>query len=683
MIATRQHADITLAPDEAGALMAYVTKGFPDKKVVYKIGKEPVRKVVTFPYHDFILLRTDGADFLRDASNQPISGESSWSDFYFEPFTNTLYRCDERNYWYDLEGFRLASPVFLKGDVLISLPGKTSKQSWAFSDQDLVSSPHAQLIQVGKLVFDQQLNIVRYFGEKITGLGRKHISFGGTDQWQEVCRGISARAFVNEFTGVPLLINDEEIVGHVAGVTRGARHFEVFRSSTREYVLENSSEGEIRYDGIPLGIDLETYVTLNGAEIVLASDGRRNFYFDLGSRAPFHIAETGKELIAEISTDPVELEDTTLYNVRTAHRSFVYDQAQKSVFKVGDTEPDAVANVPDFSEHYFFATINGKQRLCTKHNQAVIELGADEFQVAKITGRKGGKLLNALTISGERIVMDVREGLRSPRLALVDKKRIVRIVGPSYRIGDMVLQHVELDSLGGSSSRVINLEEKVLTAFSLPADLTVYPDQPQVSCFAGNPIVNIDFNQVITVQGEEFLQATFLSDMGDERNVMLQHGNARPLHLDGLGHRNELVTSFKERSAQKAYKIGEHVMIGAFTLNEELVEGDLMVSINRNRSWLPFYDTFLPVFRRAVHVPEIKAWDGWDCILFELLSPAGTPGEYVAVEKNKPNRLLARRSKGKIEPKIITSKTRVLSDPEEMSALAKFFLSPGMLVEVA
>ncbi|MEM6769377.1 MAG: hypothetical protein AAF597_02235, partial [Bacteroidota bacterium] len=215
MTAPRRMADIILAPDAAGSLRAYVAKGYPEKQVLYKVGKELVREVITFAYHDFVLLRTDARDYLRDAANQPISGESQWTDFYFEPHTNGLYRQDERGYWYDLEGFRLAAPIFLKGDVLISLPGKVSKQSFAFGGQQLLASPHTQLIQVGKLVYNQELEPVCYFGEKVTGLGRKHISFGGLDQWQEVFRSLDERVFINEFSGAPLLINDEEIVGHV------------------------------------------------------------------------------------------------------------------------------------------------------------------------------------------------------------------------------------------------------------------------------------------------------------------------------------------------------------------------------------------------------------------------------------------------------------------------------------
>lgn len=674
---TQTLSDIVLAPDKSGTRRAYVSAGYPGKKVLFKIDGAVVKEAITFPYHAFVLLRTEKGDHLRNAENKSL-GEEQWADFFFEPVTNSLYRQDERGGWYDLEGFRLASPIFLKGDVLVSLPGRVSKQSWAFRGQAVMISPQANLIQVGKMVFDRSLQPVRYFGEKITGLGRKHISFGGKDRWQEVMRGISGRAFVNEFTAAPLLINDEEIIGHDGGIIRGDRHFEVFQSASRRYVVENSSDGDLRYEGQPLGVDLDTYLLLNGHEIVLADDGKRKFYYDLEEGAPFYIPETGKEFITKIGLDPVRLEGTSLYNVRTAHRHVVYDQTARAPFRMGEIEPESVHNVAGFEEHYFIARINGKRKLCDKTKRDVIRLGEEAVTITKLAGKAGGKMLNAVSGSGELVVVDIRQGLQQPRLATVGGKRIRRILGAPSRVGDMVLQHIELDSLGGFVSRVVDLESEPLTLFTLPQNLTTYPDQKEPSGFAGNPVILIDFKDPITVLGESFLMARFLSDMGDERTAILQAGNARPLHLDGDRHRNELVTGFRKQTVRNPHRLGEHRMVSVYTLNEELEEGELLFSIDKYKSWLPFYDSFLPVFRRAIPIPELASWE---CVLFEILGPAGT-GEYVAVEKNKPYRVLARQSKNKVEPRIITSKTMVLSDPEEVSAMTKFFLDPGMLVEV-
>jgi len=351
--------DIVLDQDKTGKLCAYVAKGFPEKRVIYKISGQPVTEVITFSLHDFILLRTDKADHLRDLNNEPVAEGERWADHYCEPHTNSLYRQDERGNWYDLEGFRLTVPVFLKGEVLISLPGKVSRQSWSFGGCEAVISRNGQLIQVGKLVYDTALEPVHYFGEKLTGLGRKHISFGGTDQWQQVSRGLLKSGFVNEFTGAPLLINDEEIISHERSETRRNHHFEVFCSETRRYVLENHSAGDIRFEGYPLDIDLGTYLELNDTEIVLAKDGRGRFYLDLNARRPIHIEEVGEERIRSIGHAPVRVPGGDLYNMTTDHKSFVYNASARSVYSLNESslQPSAIADIPGF-EAYFFRLIS-------------------------------------------------------------------------------------------------------------------------------------------------------------------------------------------------------------------------------------------------------------------------------------------------------------------------------------
>jgi len=119
-------------------------------------------------------------------------------------------------------------------------------------------------------------------------------------------------------------------------------------------------------------------------------------------------------------------------------------------------------------------------------------------------------------------------------------------------------------------------------------------------------------------------------------------------------------------------------MVGAVTLNEDLKEGELLFSIHKNKSWLPFYDSFLPVFRRVV---QLEGTDYWPCNLFEALEHT-TTGEYIAVEKKEPYRLLAQRKKGKVVPKVVTTRSRALLDPAEVSSLVDLFVDRGMLVEV-
>ncbi|WP_020568113.1 hypothetical protein [Neolewinella persica] len=673
--------DIILNADASGNLLAYQAKGFPKYQKVYSIGGEPVEKVIRFPNHDFILLSTATGNYLRDLDNQPVAEEEHWTDFYFEPLTEGLYRKDERNNWYDLEGFRLMVPVFLKGDVLVSLPGKISRKSWAFAGQEVLISPQARLIQVGKMVFDTNLEAIRYFGERITGLGRGHISFGGEDQWQEVCRGRTERAFVNEFTGAPLLINDEEIIAHLGGEIRGIRHFEVLRSAQRTYTVENAADAVISYLNRPLEVDMSTYLELNGREIVRVTDGRKDFYFDLQTRAPFRLAAAGEELIHTISHKPVRVPGVVLYDVGTAHKFFVYDTRNNRPFKLEgeDILPTSIEEVSGFEAWFFLALIDGASKLCTKHDLKVVRLGSENLEIANILSKSPTKLVNARGTRGERLVLDLRRGAEQLTLAMADGHRIEAATGAPHRIGDRFLQHVSLASLGGAVPRLVDLELETLATFTLPEDLTEYPDQPQSSCFASNPITGINFSETFLVQGEAFLRATFLTYQGEEEDLVLKAGNAGPLHLDGAGHRNELVVGFKEHTIHKPYHLGEHLLVGARTLNEELKSGELLFSISRYQSWLPFYDTFLPVFRRAI---ELSGKEYWPCYLFEALEHGGS-GEYIAVEKEEPYRVLATRKKDKVLPKIVTTKSRALLDPNDVSGLIDLFVDRGMLVEVA
>lgn len=672
--------DIILDLDKDGNLLAYIASGFPAKRRTYEVSGHPVTRVFTFPLHDFVLLRTDHADHLRDLDNQPVADGERWADHYFEAHTKSLYRQDERGSWYDLEGFRLTVPVFLKDEVLISLPGKMSRRSWSFNGREAVISKNGQLIQVGKMVYDTALEPVHYFGEKLTGLGRGHVSFGGTDQWQEVRRGLLACGFINEFTRVPLLINDEEITGHLRSEKRGKRHFEVFRSATREYVLESYSGGEVRFDGYPLEIDFDTYLKMDDTEIVLATDARESFYFDLNGRQPFLIAGVGEERVRKVSLAPIRLPGVDLYNITTEHQTFVYDASSRSVYCLNEDEvqPTAIEEVPGFEAFFFMAEVNGEHKLCSKRMGSVLQFGPENLEVGRILSNAGAKLLNAISTVGEKLVIDLRRGADKATLATADGRLIKETIGAPYRVGDHALQHVLLASLGGTVNRLVDLELEELTTYTLPEELTEYPDQPQSSCYGGNALLRIDFDSPFEVQGQKYLKGFFLNYLGEEHEVVLEYRNARPIHLEGAGHRNELVTGFKPATVHTPYRLGEHVMVGAVTLNEELKEGELLFSIHKNKSWLPFYDSYLPVFRRVI---QLEGTDYWPCYLFEALEHTST-GEYIAVEKKPPHRLLAQRKKGKIVPKVVTAKSRALLDPAEVSGLVELFVDRGMLVEV-
>lgn len=673
--------DAMLVPNGTNSYAVYQKRGFAKAKKAYTIDGEEVTEAHRFPNYAFVLFRTDAGDYLRGANNEALTADSRWADFYYEPYTASLFRKDARGSWYDLEGFALSAPILLRGDVLISLPGKTSRKSLAFTGQQVIVSPHARLIQLGKMVYDQALAPVYYFGQRLTGLGPKHISFGGEDQWQEVRLGVKDYAFINEFTAVPLLVNDEEIVAHDASVTRGSHHFEVFRSATRSYALENHSGGDLRYEGVSLAADLTTYHQLKEAEIVQVDDGEKTFYFDLNKQQPFRISELGRELLIAIDYAPVKVSGNKLYSMRTEQRTFVYDATAEQIFTLngGNYQPVAVRPVPGFEGAWFMALIDDRWQLCDMERAAVYTFGEEGLTVGEVLGKPADKLVNAKTSGGSPVTLDVRRGASQVTVGHIAGRIIEAITGKPTRVGALLLQHVQMASLGGSVLRVVDLDALELRAFGLPDDLKQYPDQPQPSAFAGNPFTKIVFDQQVVIQGESFYRASFLTYAGDERPTLLQTVNARPLHLDGVGHRNELVTGFNVGTITEGHRLGQHVMVSVSTLTEDLKPSELLYSLHTNKSWLPFYDDFLPVFRRAI---PLLGEGKLPVMLFESLEHTGT-GEYVAVEKDPPYRLLAERKKGKVVPKIVTTKSRALIDPAEVSGLVDLFVNRGMLVEVS
>ena len=132
----------------------------------------------------------------------------------------------------------------------------------------------------------------------------------------------------------------------------------------------------------------------------------------------------------------------------------------------------------------------------------------------------------------------------------------------------------------------------------------------------------------------------------------------------------ELVTSFDKITQNQSYYLGEHRLISAHTLTEDLKEKELLFSLTTLGNWLPFYDAYLPPFRRIV---ELQGGANWEYLLLELRGVASAV-EYVAVEKQAPYRLLVETRRGKPIPKIVKSTEKVLKSPEEITAIRQFFL---------
>lgn len=663
-----------------GECKVFKRESIATKAEVYKIDGAVIEEVFVPTAHELLILKTSKGEYVRDFNNQTLEEAELWADYYFEPFTSSFYRQDTRGNWYDIEGYRLGAPVFLKDTVLCSLPGKTSKKSMSFQGQKIVISPSAKLIQVGKLVYDTNLEIVHYFGEKITGLGRKNIAFQGEDVLQEVLLGLNNFAFINEHTKQPYLINNEEIIGHVQTVVKNRHRFEVFKSAKRKYVVEKDSNSIFSFEGEPVALDFSTFLEIGHHELVLAKIKRQRFYMDINTKQPF-VLPGMEERIISIDLEMVKAGNNELYNIKTLTEAFVYNETRNEVFKLNDgtIEPDAVVSAKGFETYYAFAEIEGVQRLFYKRKGTLVQLGESQLEIKELLAEDDQKLLNAISTNDEEIVLDARKGFDQLTLAESGDRRIVKVLEKPKSIGNHVLQNVKLQTLGGSEPRVIDLNQEDLAVFTLPDNLKEYPERETASSFQSNPILSIDFDTVQEIDGEAFIVGDFLSFFGNVHSVILQQKNAKPIHLEGAGHRNELVSGFNLATLTNTYHLGIHRMIGAYTLTEDLKENELLFALDTKRSWLSFYDAYLPILKRVV---EFKDETPWEYLLFELRELSSTV-EYIAIEKEAPHRVLVERKRGKPVPKIVKSKEKFLKTPEEISAIKKFFLvDPGFLMEV-
>jgi len=636
------------------------------KPKIYQIDKTEIEEVFLPKNHQLIILKTADQFYYRDYNNLPIKNSEHWEDHYSDPILGGFFRKDGRGYWYDIEGNRMESTVFLQDDVLISLPGKTSKQSLVFRGAAIRMSTGKQLIQVGKLVFDLQLNLLQYFGEKITGIGSKNIQIDQDKKVQEVQLGLNQTGFIIESTLKPFLIHKTPISKHLRSEKKGTQRYEVFSSKQQEYVLHINSQEVVHCDNHLVSVDFDTYLKLGKLELVKCQHADHRHYMDLHKSSTFYLSDISNEPITHIDLKSIRINGEDIRNLAAGDQHFCYNETTQEMLRLNDgsLSPHAIQEVPALSKYLALADLGDRKVLFYKKTKQTVSFPDLEIDIEGIEENAKYKLLNATASNGEKIVLDARLGLDKLQVAFSGEQAIVEVFGKSYNVGSGVLQNARLKTLGGSQKRVIDLNEASLKTFRLPQDLTSFPDESTPSIFRDNPVIELDFLQPIIVAGATFFKGLFLPYDESPRNILIEEINKRPLHLEGANHRNELVTSFKSFSLDNNFHIGHHRMIGAHTLLEDGKEGEILFSIKKKKSWLAFKEDFLPIFKKVVLL-ENKA--DWNYLLFQLRLNS-TENKYIVVEKSEPHRILVEKKKGKEAPKIFES-TDILEDPEEEQTL--------------
>jgi|GEM_PF-1782363 len=630
------------------------------------------------------LFTTKDKQFLVNDRNQIVESSDEWSDSYFDELANDFYRMDTYGHWYDIEGLRMREKVFLRDDVLTSLTSKISKQSLSFKNQEVFISKHKQLIQIGKVVFDINLNIVKYFGEKITGLGSANISFDGQDVLQEVKLGINDFAFINEFSHEPFLFENNKITKHLATRRYGQKRVVIFQAGEKSYGVEGSSDNFLTHQNKPLRIEGEDYIPFKDYELIKVNNGELNFYYDLSEREPLELPGLINKTISNIDTDYIRVYNSKVFNVSTSNEEFCIYEEDSRVFKLNDNsvKPQCIENVKGFEEFFGFAWIDGKRKLFSKKHSRILRFGKDGLEVSEFKNSVLDKFINALDTNGNKLVLDLRLGIDQVSMAQVGDDTLSEVSDNYLPTGNKILLNVLVENLGGLTKRVININSESLTYFTLPINLKQVSDQEVQSVFAGCFISEIFIDKETVVEGKIFVSANFESISGKIMPVILDKSTGLPLHLDGVGHRNELASKWVSYTLEKPLFLGENRMVGVYTIKEDQKESKLLFSVQQLTSWLPFFDKYLPIFKQVVGIELGIKEESWDYHLFELREVSNEK-EYIAVEKVEPYRILADKRGSEYSPRIVKSKKKTIKSPEELTTLQRFFYAEsGYLVEV-
>lgn len=675
--------DILIVQDKHGESKVIMAASLSGDIILHKIDEEDITQVQVSDNALMFLFHTESGKYLINDSNEIVENSKNWSDWYFENLSNSFYRKDKNGYWYDLEGFRMEELVFLKEDVLVSLLSKKSKRSLSFRGQDLYISVNRQLIQIGKLLFDLNLEIVKYFGDKITGLGSKNIQFEGHDVLQEVKLGLNRSVFINEYSHEPFMIDDMKIVGHNSTTMYGHKRVEVFETESNSYGVIGSSENYIAHNGKPLHIEGDNHIRIGDAVLIKVSTGEDMFYFDLNANAPFSLENDSVTVISHIDPNFISIGNDRLYNVRNSKMQFVIRESDLSIFRINDGQicPQSVEESNKFNGFFGFVKIDGKRKLFSMATLEILKFGFDQLEVSEITSSPHEKFINAFDSNGNKLVLDLRLGISRAVMAVVDGNVVSEIVSAPIRFDSNTLLNVTVEKLRGPVKRVISINSEALKYFSLPENLVQTSADGISSIFAGNPFCEIDYGTEVKIDSRTFISGVFVSYTGKEFPVILDRGSGLPLHLEGNGHRNELASTWITSTINKSFHLGSNRMVCVNTVTENFKEHQLLFSIEKLTSWLPFFDNYLPIMRQVIEIDE-KEDQKWNYYLFEL-GEVSKNKEYLAVEKNAPYRLLTDKKDSTYFPRVIKSKSKSIKSPEELNLLQRIFsLGTGELVEV-
>jgi len=641
---------------------------------------DKITKIDVIGNVDLVILYTDTAVQYYNADGEQIDGSDGWEDHYYDPFNHQFYRKDHCEHWFAIDGTMVLSPILQNRGVLTNLLTKTSIKNEVFRDLTPVTSVNSEIIQIGKLILDKNLKPINYHGQKITGIEDQIMFFENGDIYQEVRLDIKNFGFIHESKHTALTVEGDLINKFISSRKVNNKTYLLVEGSRGQYLLDQETAKPISLHNKPHNILMDTYRKVGQREFICIQTATQHFYCDIQNQCTMQIESLGNEKIIALSPSYVNIDGEELYNLKTKSSQCVLSSKDLTIYNPETISFDVekIVNIPGFEDSFAQLIHQSKKYLFSLYSKEIVEFEYGRHIIASIDGTLQNKLVNASTTLGKKVVLDFRRGTEYLSLAKSNDRLILQMEGLPKKIGSKVLQNAIVQSLGGEQSSVINLNAEQLDPFTLPSGMTDIADGTKKSVFAGIEIESIDFLTMVKVSRKQFYSAQFRSYDDELRTILLHRKNGHPFLLEGLGHKNELVTGFVDYTLKDKFHLGPHRMIGAYTLKEDLKENELLFSLNEMTSWLPFYDSYLPIFKKVL---KSIGSAPWQYHLFELRE-ISSEKEYIAIENRKPHRILIKNSDKKI-PLVVSSKNKILKSPEEISMIRNLFVKdPGILVEV-
>lgn len=667
--------EFSILKESNGELKAFIAQSIIDKTYIpYTIKGQTIQQIYLPKDHAIIIFHTASGIIVIDYENVVVEN-TVWEDYFIEPHSQQLFRKVNANQWHDIEGHVLQPPIFITEDILISLPTKSSKKSISFKSQTLQTNPDYSLIQIGKLVFSSDLNLLNYQGEKITSI--RHKQFKLKDNTiQEVGIGKYKTGFIALDTLEPFTIQNELITEHLQSARIANNTFEWFSSDKNKFIINARTNELLTVDDEAIHLSLDNYLLYGDYQLMNGLLAGRPIVFNLKTHSCFNLDQLIPYDITSIDPTIISINDDKVINIQAGHYTYVYSLVHHSIFSVNDGEviPQKIEVLDVYGDYFAKALVDGTNRLFYIHNSTILSFIDDNIEIQSIDDVKRANLINASDSHQDSVVLDARQGYHDIPLARVAGQLIQKVFEHSHALGIAIVQNAALRGTGGVVNRAIRIDKEDIQIFTIDPNIKSFPDGEQVSVFAGNPIIHVDFDHPIKLGDDEFLPIQFIPYHEVPTKAFINSHSGKVLIVEGESNRHEIVTGIAEKA--KVFNLGEHELIEVNTLTEDFKESKILMCRQTKKSSLKFFEDYLPALESFV--PSFIE-SGWEYQLFKLRSSDKQP-RYLVAEKQSPYRILVEETKNKIAPKFINSNDKALKEPKRRSNFAKLFLDdPGFL----